>query len=82
MSQILASLDAIWRVLIIGLVLGAGLPALFALGVRQLTVASGSPAHATALRLSAWAAFAVVALAVVAGIAGIVAHGLGVRLFG
>lgn len=82
MSQFLAALDAMWRVLAIGLLLGAGLPALFSLGVAQLASASEHPTRATAHRLAAWASFAVVAVAVALGIAGIVAHGLGVRLFG
>ncbi|MDN5569995.1 MAG: hypothetical protein L0G22_01850 [Propionibacteriaceae bacterium] len=72
MDQLLAALDAVWRVLLIGLLLGAGLPALFSLGVRQ---------QAHGFRASAFAAYAVVGLAVVLGIAGIVAHGLGVKLF-
>ncbi|WP_300080475.1 hypothetical protein [Propioniciclava sp.] len=72
MSQVLAALDAIWKVLLVGLVLGAGLPALFSLGVRQ---------HAHGRRGAAYVAYAVVGAAVVLGIAGIVAHGLGVKLF-
>lgn len=70
--QVLAALDAIWKVLVVGLVLGAGLPALFSLGVRQQ-----SEGH----HARAGVAYAVVGGAVVLGIAGIVAHGLGVRLF-
>ena len=30
------ALDALWQVLVVGIVLGVGLPALFALGVRSL----------------------------------------------
>lgn len=73
MNQLLAALDAVWRVLLIGLVLGAGLPALFSLGVRQ---------QAHGHRVRAWVAYAIVGAAVILGIAGIVAHGLGVSLFG
>lgn len=72
MEQLLAALDAIWKVTAVGLVLGAGLPALFSLGVRAQ--ASGRVAWG-------YAAYAVVGLAVLTGIAGIVAHGLGVKLF-
>lgn len=82
MSQVLAALDAIWRVLLIGVLLGAGLPALFSLGVRQLAVAAGPTRHAAAHRTLAWTAFIIVGLAVVLGIAGIVAHGLGYKIFG
>lgn len=72
MEQVLAALDAVWKVTVVGLALGAGLPALFSLGVR---------AQASGRRGWAYAAYAVVGLAVATGIAGIVAHGLGVKLF-
>lgn len=72
MEQLLAALDAIWRVLLVGILLGAGLPALFSLGVRQQAHGHRGPAVA---------AFAVVGAAVALGIAGIVAHGFGVKLF-
>lgn len=70
MEQVVAALDAIWRVLAVGLLLGAGLPAVFSLGVRW---------QAHGHRLAAWLAFALVAAAVLVGIAGIVAHGLGIK---
>ena len=72
MEQLLAAWDAVWKVTAVGLVLGAGLPALFSLGVR---------AQAAGRRGWAYAAYGVVGLAVLTGIAGIVAHGLGVKLF-
>lgn len=81
MTQTMAALDAVWKVLAIGLLLGAGLPALFSLGVRQLAVATEPGANVVAHRLFAWVAFAIVGVAVTLGIAGIVAHGLGVKLF-
>lgn len=34
MDQLWAALDATWRILLVGLVLGAGLPTLFAVGIR------------------------------------------------
>lgn len=71
MSQAMAALDALWKVLLVGLVLGAGLPALFSLGVRRR-----SEGH----QARAGLAFVIVAAAVLAGIVGIVAHGLGVKL--
>lgn len=82
MSQMMAAWDAIWKVLLVGLLLGAGLPALFSVGVRQLALASDPGRSPVAHRALAWSAFLVVGLAVAAGIAGIVAHGLGVSLFG
>lgn len=72
MNQVLAAVDAVWKVLLVGLVLGAGLPALFSLGVRQ---------QARGRKMVAGAAYAVVGLAVLAGIAGIVAHGMGIKVF-
>lgn len=87
MDQLLAALDAGWRVLLVGLVLGAGLPTLFAFGVRALAWGAGGEAevHATgevlkphALgRAVAFTMFALVIVAVLLGIGYIVAHGLG-----
>ncbi len=81
MSQAMAALDAVWKVVAIGLLLGAGLPALFSLGVRQLAVATEPGANVALHKALGWAAFVVVGAAVTLGIAGIVAHGLGVKLF-
>ena len=81
MTQTMAAIDAVWKVLAIGLLLGAGLPALFSLGVRQLAVASEPGANAPLRRALAWLAFSIVGGAVALGIAGIVAHGLGYKLF-
>jgi hypothetical protein len=36
MDVLVKALDALWQVLLVGLLLGAGLPALFALGLRSL----------------------------------------------
>lgn len=69
MEQVLAAIDAIWRVLLVGVLLGAGLPAVFSLGVRW---------QAHGHRVAGWCAYALVAAAVLVGIAGIVAHGLGI----
>jgi hypothetical protein len=67
---------ASFKILIFGLILGAGLPALFALGVRMN--AEGSAAVATgggsvakgnaALTAIGWVIFALVAVAVVLGV--------------
>ena len=46
MDVLIKALDALWQVLLVGLLLGAGLPALFALGLRSLNtgrVDSGTP---------------------------------------
>ena len=82
MNQVMAALDAVWKVLAIGLLLGAGLPALFSVGVRQFSIATTADGtRAVAHRVAGWSAFAVVTAAVCLGIAGIVAHGLGFKLF-
>ena len=75
--------EGTWHVLLAGLILGAGLPTLFALGVRSLSMGTrGDPARRPSLlgKVIAGLCFAVVLLAVLAGIATIVAHGLGVQL--
>lgn len=87
MDQLWAALEATWRILLVGLLLGAGLPALFALGVRSLAWGSGIDAEdqsnvATLRphligRIIAYLLFAIVILAVLAGVGYIVAHGLG-----
>jgi hypothetical protein len=82
-------LSAVGQVAVVALVLGAGLPALFALGVRSFALASpdtrgrvaGSDAAAhlpvAVLRVLGALCFAVVVLAVVAGLTVIIATGLG-----
>ena len=72
MSTILTSISPIWKVLVVGLILGAGLPALFAFGIRASagttavdgTVSAPNPAG----RLAAGVAFVIVALVVIAAI--------------
>ncbi len=73
-----------WKVIVAGLLLGAGLPALFALGVRfsgaGATVAGGATTRASpnpASRAAGILCFAVVALAVALGITVVVASGFG-----
>lgn len=72
MSTILTSIAPIWKVLIVGLILGAGLPALFAFGIRAAagtvnadgTASAGNPAG----RVVAGLCFVIVALVVIAAI--------------
>jgi hypothetical protein len=70
MNLLTNTLDSLGQVLLVGLVLGAGLPALFALGLRLLNV--GHPT--TAERPHPWGVaaavgcFAVVSIAIVAGL--------------
>ncbi|GAB2566779.1 hypothetical protein Aab01nite_45890 [Paractinoplanes abujensis] len=70
MSNLGFALEGAWKVLAAGLVLGAGLPALFALGIRAL--AGGRRGKPIAYGL-----FAVVILGVLLGITFIVASGFG-----
>ena len=87
MDQVYAALDATWRILLVGVVLGAGLPALFAVGIRSLAWGVGGEAgrHAADVQLKphplgraiAYLLFALVILVVLLGVGYIVAHGLG-----
>lgn len=47
MHNIALALEGAWKVLLVGLLLGAGLPAVFALGIRALTLNGGSRAITT-----------------------------------
>jgi hypothetical protein len=80
--------QAIWRILLLGLLLGAGLPAIFALGIRSLALGAGGDAEVHAAgtagstghpvgRVLAAICFLVVILAIVLGITYIVASGFG-----
>lgn len=76
--------QAAWKVLVAGLVLGAGIPALFALGVRFTATGAGGTAMEapdsrarTGYTTLGAACFLLAALAVALGIAVIVASGFG-----
>lgn len=82
------ALGALWQVALVGVVIGAGLPALFAVGVRALntggTVTAGGPQgdtyrSSTGGRAVAYLCFAICVLAVLFGIVVIV---YGKQLFG
>ena len=74
------------QVLAVGLVLGAGLPAVFALGIRALAWADGGDAEVghgrpqPLGRLLAALCFLVVAAGVLLGLAVIVSRGVGLEL--
>jgi hypothetical protein len=83
MNILWLAFEGTWHVLLAGLLLGAGLPAAFALGVRSLSMGtSDAPGRKPTLlgKVVAGVCFAVVLLAILAGISTIVAHGLGVQL--
>lgn len=87
MEQLLAALDGAWRVLLVAVVLGAGLPTLFAAGLRALAWGIGGDAevHGAGIivkpnligRLVAYLLFAIVLGSVALGIGYIAAHGMG-----
>ena len=78
--------DALWRIALVGVIFGAGLPTLFAVGVRALAYGQGdagpvgdgsrTATHPVG-RLVAFACFAVVVAAVALGILFIVTSGFG-----
>jgi hypothetical protein len=85
------ALQGAWKVLLAGLVLGAGLPTLFGLGIRSLAYGAGGEAevHASGVTGPAarpigtvvgYALFAIVVLGVLLGITFIVASGFGKAL--
>lgn len=76
----------IWQVLAIGLVLGAGLPAIFAVGIKSMAYGVGGDAEADHAaphpvgRIGGYACFAIVLLAIALGIAIIVSSGFGYKV--
>lgn len=90
MHMVTLTLEAAWKVLYVGLILGAGLPALFALGVRSLAMGTGGEAQLSvsgeparphpAGRVFAGVCFTLVALAAALGLLFIVVSGAGKAL--
>jgi|SRR3954470_21729336 hypothetical protein len=85
------ALQGAWKVLIAGLVLGAGLPVLFGLGIRSLAWGAGGDAeiHPDGVTgpkanplgtVLGWVCFVVVLLGIALGITYIVATGFGKAL--
>jgi hypothetical protein len=74
------ALDGAWRVLLAGLLLGAGLPILFTLGIRSLAWSAAGAAPRPLGRVVGYSLFGVVILGVLLGIAFIVATGFGKAL--
>jgi hypothetical protein len=80
MHNVTFALDSAARVLVTCLILGAGLPVLFAVGIRALAWSGSAPTPRPAGRLAAYTCFTVVVLAVLLGITFIVASGFGKAL--
>ena len=92
MEILTKALDALWQVLLLGLLLGAGLPALFALGLRSLdtgrtvTVGGGgygSPDEVSKpSRLGMAGAVVCFSIAILAVVFGIIVIIFGKQIFG
>ncbi|GAA4976054.1 hypothetical protein [Actinoplanes utahensis] len=81
MSSLQLALEGAWKVLAAGLILGAGLPALFAAGIRSLA-SGGQDQDQRRLRGTAVAylCFGIVVVGVLLGLTYIVATGFGKTL--
>ena len=83
MNTLTLALQGAWKVLAVGLVLGAGLPMVFGLGVRSLALRAGGDAEVDHARprpigaLLAALCFLVVLAGVAVGITVVVASGFG-----
>lgn len=85
--DILGMLDSLWQVIVVGLLFGAGLPSLFALGMRSLAAAPAgyvatddAPAPTTrAGRVGAWVCFGLCGAIALFGVVVIV---FGKQMFG
>ncbi|WP_433730715.1 hypothetical protein ACQP0C_04155 [Nocardia sp. CA-129566] len=92
MHTLITNLNALWQVTLAGLLLGAGLPIVFAVGVRLWSVADAVSADGHAARRNyralagAYACFALIVAAIVTGILytakAFLAAELGIHLFG
>lgn len=90
MHTLLDDLSELWRVTVAALIFGAGLPTIFALGVRLHSIAGGVPQPASGRRRAVAACaglcYSVVLLTVIAGVLFVakdfLAARLGIHLFG
>jgi hypothetical protein len=81
MQNLLTALDGALRVLVVGLVLGAGLPVLFTVGLRGLSSGRSTGAGPRrAARSAGVLCLTVVVCAIALGLTAIVASGLGRHL--
>jgi hypothetical protein len=91
MHSLTLTLEGAWKVLLAGLVFGAGLPALFAVGIRSMAFGAGGDAEVHAAgrpgpaphvvgQILGYLCFAIVLAAAGLGITYIVATGLGKAL--
>ncbi len=82
--QFLVALEAAFHVLVASVIVGASLPTLYGLGVRQLAAsghfAESAPVRARVHRVAASLLFILTILIVVVGLGYIIAHGFGVEV--
>ncbi len=83
MHNLTLALQGAWKVLLVGMILGAGLPALFAFGIRSLAYGTGGDAEVSheaghpVGKVMAALIFALVLAVIGLGILTIVASGFG-----
>ena len=88
MNNLGFALEGAWKVLLAGLILGSGLPVVFALGIRSLAYGAGGEAEVhesgvtgptphPAATVVGWLCFAVVLVGVALGITYVVVTGFG-----
>lgn len=86
MTDISLALNAAWQVLLVGLLLGVGLPAIFALGVRSLAASgaggglAGAKSPNPAGKALAYVCFFIIVVAVIIGLVALIADGFGKEL--
>lgn len=86
MNNVSLVLEGAIRVLVVGLIFGAGLPAIYALGIRARAYGQGGEAELSHARphpigtVLAYVAFGLVIAGVLLGLAVIVGTGLGMEL--
>ncbi|MDH6286751.1 hypothetical protein ACNJ7E_29540 [Rhodococcus sp. NM-2] len=88
MTLLTTTVNSLWQVILVGLLFGAGLPAIFALGLRSLggtDTGEGVSQPTVAGRIGAWTCFAVVLIAIITGILllmqGFLASSFGIHIF-
>lgn len=88
----MSTVEAIFRVLVVGLLFGAGLPALFAVGMRAYAAGEGgvdadgvNQAPHPAMKIIGWVMFALVGLIIITAVLWIarasINYHLGINLF-
>ncbi len=85
MNNLAIALDGAWKVLLAGLLLGAGIPSLFALAVNSLAVAEGGEALSgaapkPAAKMVAYLLFALILVLVAYGLAWLIFTSLGFKV--